>query len=59
MKLALTTRLIFWLSVREQNGLATTRKDVYDYWSHKVTREEITTCLDSLIFQTLVEDVVS
>jgi hypothetical protein len=59
MKLALTTRLIFWLSIREQNGLTTTRRDIYNYWSHRVTREEITVCLDSLIFQTLVEDVVS
>ena len=59
MRLALSTKIIFWLASREQQGIQTTRKNVYDYWVTRVSREEITDCLSSLIFQTLVEDIVS
>ena len=58
MRLALTTRIVLWIAQREREEIVTTREHIYNYWIHMkgVTREDVTNCLDSLIFQTLVQD---
>ena len=58
MRLALSTRIVLWIAQRERDGISTDRENVYSYWVNQkdVTREEVTTVLKSLIFQTMVED---